>query len=176
MQAKHPNQFPLPSFRILQCKIDMPSPILNINRDADEQMAQSLPFPNNVYSLTKLEMMPGQVDGQQGSTSSPCILAVFSKPLHATPEYPDQQGPPSVIVRWHLESAPQAFHPKFDEVPSKKSNAQAKVGIHTIQCTRCRLTFYVVKNGAPSPRGYPLSSICYLCRYGRAWHCSRCHS
>lgn len=105
----------------------MPSSILNINRGADEQVAQSLPFPNTVYCLTKLEVMPGQADGQQGSTSSPWIMAVFSKPLHATPEYPDQQGPPSVIVRWHLEVAPQAFHPKFDEVVSKKSNAEPKV-------------------------------------------------
>lgn len=110
----------------------MPSPFLNIDRGVDEQIAQSLPFPNTVYSLTKLEIMSGQVDGQQGSTSSPWILAVFSKPLHATPDYPDQQGPPSVIVRWHLESAQQVFHPKFDEVPSKKSNAQPKVGMYYI--------------------------------------------
>ena len=129
-QAKHPNQFPIPSFRILQCKVDMPSPILNINRGPDEQINSSLPFQNTVYCLTKLEIMPGQVDGQQGSTSSPWILAVYSKPLHATPEYPDQEGPPSVIVRWHLETAPQEIHPKFDEVASKKSNAQAKVGRH----------------------------------------------
>lgn len=105
----------------------MPSCILSVNRGAEEHADQPLPFPNSVYSLTRLEIMPGQVDGPAGSTASPWIMAIFSKPLHAAPEYPDQQGPPSVIVRWHLESTPQAFHPKFDEVTSKKSNAQAKV-------------------------------------------------
>ena len=86
-----------------------------------------MPFPNSVYSLTRLDIMPGQIDSPAGSTASPWILAVFSKPLHATAEYPDQQGPPSVIVRWHLESAPQAFHPKFNEVNSKKNIPQTKV-------------------------------------------------
>lgn len=71
--------------------------------------------------------MQGQIDSPAGSTASPWIMAVFSKPLHATPEYPEQQGPPSVIARWNLESGPQALHPKFDEVTSKKNNGQARV-------------------------------------------------
>ncbi|KAJ5995590.1 Mediator complex subunit Med16 [Penicillium waksmanii] len=165
-QAKHPNQFPLPSFRILQCKVDMPSPFLNIDRGVDEQMAQSLPFPNTVYSLTRLEIMSGQVDGQQGSTSSPWILAVFSKPLHATPDYPDQQGPPSVIVRWHLESAPQAFHPKFDEVPSKKSNAQPKSKmelrrLEDIHCDRYIISVDMVEHGTALAVTHDDSSISF---------------
>lgn len=71
--------------------------------------------------------MPGQIDGPAGSTASPWVLAIFSKALHASPEYPDQQGPPSVIVRWNLESAPQSVHPKFDEVASKKNTGQPQV-------------------------------------------------
>jgi len=125
-QAKQPGQFPIPSFRLIHCKVDMPSTILNVNRGPDHS-DQSSPFLNNVYSLTRLEIMPGQVDSPAGSTASPWILAIFSKPLHATHDYPEQHGPPSVMVRWHLESAPQTLHPKFDEVASKKSNAQAKV-------------------------------------------------
>jgi mediator of RNA polymerase II transcription subunit 16 len=131
---RSPNKWPIPSLRLLHYKIDMPSSILNVNLGSEEHSDQPLPFPNSVYSLTRLEVIPGQVDSPTGpTTTSPWILGVFSKPLHATPEYPDQQGPLSVIVRWQLDSAQQTFHPKFDEVASKKSNAQAKV--------RCRFHF-----------------------------------
>ena len=126
-QAKQTNQFPIPTFHFLHCKIEIPSNFLNVNNVVEGHADQSLPFPNTVYSLTQLEIMPGQIDSLAGSTANPWILAVFSKSLHATGEYPDQQGPPSVIVRWHMESAPQALHPKFDEITSKKSNAQARV-------------------------------------------------
>lgn len=105
----------------------MPSSILDVNRGPEEHTDSPLPFHNSVYSLKWLEIMPGQIDSPTGSTANPWILAVFAKPLHSTPEYPDQQGPASVIVRWQLENAPQAFHPKFDEVAPKKNNAQAKV-------------------------------------------------
>lgn len=121
------NQFPTPSFRIFYCKVDMPGKILNANGDLESHAEQQLPFLNPVYSLTHLETMPGQIESPGGSTAKPWIMAVYSKPLHVTAEHPDQQGPPSVIVRWSLEAAPQAFHPKFDEVTSKKSNAQIKV-------------------------------------------------
>lgn len=117
---------PVPSFRLIHCKVDMPSNILDVNR-GPEHADQSIPFMNSVYSLTRLEIMPGQVDSPQGSSNTPWILAIFSKPLHAIPDYQEQQGPPTVMLRWHLESAPQTLHPKFDEVTSKKSNTQAKV-------------------------------------------------
>lgn len=126
-QAKQTNQFPIPTFHFLHCKIEMPCKILSVNSGVEANADQPLQFSNLVYSLTRLEIMPGQVDSPAGSSTSPWILAVFSKPLHASPEYPEQQGPPSVIVRWQMESAHQAFHPKFDEVTSKKSTTQTKV-------------------------------------------------
>ena len=134
-QAKHPNQFPIPSFRFLHCKIDLPSSVMNVSQGPEEHADQPLPFANSVYSLTRLEIMPGQIDSPGGSTASPWILAIFSRALQATPEYPDQQGPPSVIARWNLESAPQVLHPKFDEVAAKKNNGQSKV------CNRVSLTW-----------------------------------
>ncbi|CAI7568178.1 unnamed protein product [Penicillium bialowiezense] len=124
-QGKQPGQYPMPSIRLIHCKVDMPSNILNVDRGLDRS-DNSLPFSNTVYSLTRLEIMPGQVDSPAGSSANPWILAIFSKPLHAPHEYPDQLGPSSVMVRWYLESAPQSLHPKFDEVASKKSNSQAK--------------------------------------------------
>lgn len=105
----------------------MPSNTLNVNQSSEEHTDQPLPFSNSVYSLTRLEIMPGQIESPAVSTASPWILAIFSKPLHVTPEYPEQQGPPSLIARWNLESALPASHPKFDEVTSKKSNGNAKV-------------------------------------------------
>lgn len=127
-QAKQPSQFPVPSIRLIHCKINMPSNILNVNSGLDHS-DQAFTFSNTVYSLTRLEIMPGQADSPAGSSANPWILAIFSKPLHAPHEYPEQHGPPSVILRWNLESVPRTLHPKFDEVTSKKGNAQPKVGI-----------------------------------------------
>ncbi|KAF3385576.1 Mediator of RNA polymerase II transcription subunit 16 [Penicillium rolfsii] len=142
---RSPNKWPIPSLRLLHYKIDMPSCILNANPGPEEHSDQPLPFSNSVYSLTHLQVIPGQVDSPTGpTTTSPWILGVFSKPLHATPEYPDQQGPLSVIVRWQLDSAQQTFHPKFDDVASKKSNAQAKPKIEMRRLDDIHLHKYVV--------------------------------
>jgi mediator of RNA polymerase II transcription subunit 16 len=132
-QGKMPGQFPVPTFHLIHCKVDMPSNMMEINPGPD-QPGQSLPFLNSIYSLTRLEIMPGQVDSPAGSSANPWILAVLSKPLHAIHDYPEQQGPPSVIVRWYLDSAQQTLHPKFDEVTSKKNNAQAKVRTNCFSC------------------------------------------
>ncbi|KAJ5664605.1 Mediator complex subunit Med16 [Penicillium macrosclerotiorum] len=165
-QAKQSSQYPIPSFHISHCKVDMPSTILNVNRGADVQTDQSMPFPNSLYSLTRLEITPGQADSPAGSTASLWIMAVFSKPLHATPEYPDQQGPPSVIVRWQLESAPQAFHPKFDEVATKKNNAQAKPKaemrrLEDIHCDKYIVSVDLVEHGTALAITHDDSSISF---------------
>ncbi|KAJ6112846.1 hypothetical protein N7512_008170 [Penicillium capsulatum] len=150
------NQFPVPSFRILHCRVNMPGNVLNVNDGFEGPADQQLPFPNPVYSLTRLEIMPGQMPGQMdnigSSTAKPWIMAVYSKPLHATPEYPDQQGPPSVIVRWNLEAGPQPFHPKFDEVASKRGNAQAKSKLELrrmedIHCHKYIISVDLVEHG-----------------------------
>jgi mediator of RNA polymerase II transcription subunit 16 len=117
--GKPPGQFPVPTFRLIHCKVDMPSNILNVNRGPDHS-DQSLPFLNSVYSLTRLEIMPGQFDSLAGSTANPWILAVLSKPLHAIHDYPDQQGPPSVILRWHLESARRYSTPSLTRCRQRK--------------------------------------------------------
>ncbi|OQE94703.1 hypothetical protein PENNAL_c0003G03368 [Penicillium nalgiovense] len=167
--GKPPGQFPVPTFRLIHCKVDMPSNILNVNRGPDHS-DQSLPFLNSVYSLTRLEIMPGQFDSLAGSTANPWILAVLSKPLHAIHDYPDQQGPPSVIVRWHLESAPQPLHPKFDEVPSKKSNAEAKPKmelrrLEDIYCDKYIVSVDLIEHGAVLAVSHDDSSItCYETR------------
>ncbi|CDM30391.1 Mediator of RNA polymerase II transcription subunit 16 [Penicillium roqueforti FM164] len=165
-QGKLPGQFPIPTFRLIHCKVDMPNNILNVNRGPDHH-DQSLPFLNSVYSLTRLEIMPGQFDSLAGSTANPWILAVLSKPLHAMHDYPDQQGPPSVIVRWHLESAPQILHPKFDEVTSKKSNAQAKPKmelrrLENVYCDKYIVSVDLVEHGTVLAVSHDDSSItCY---------------
>ncbi|KAJ5107443.1 Mediator complex subunit Med16 [Penicillium angulare] len=165
-QVKQGMQFPIPSFRFQHCKIDMPSSILNVNRGVDEHLNQSLPFPNSVYSLTRLDIMPGQSDSPTGSTAIPWILAIFAKPLHATPEYPDQQGPPSVIVRWQLESAPQAFHPKFDEVTTKKSNSQPRSKMELrrlddIHCDKYIISVDIVEHGTALAVTHDDSSVTF---------------
>ncbi|KAJ5880877.1 Mediator of RNA polymerase II transcription subunit 16 [Penicillium subrubescens] len=142
---RSPNKWPIPSLRLLHYKIDMPSCIFNVNPGSEEHSDHPLPFPNSVYTLTHLQVIPGQVDSPTGpTTTSPWILGVFSKPLHATPEHPDQQGPLSVIVRWQLDSAQQTFHPKFDEVASKKINAQAKPKIEMRRLEDIHLHKYII--------------------------------
>ncbi|KAJ5714011.1 Mediator complex subunit Med16 [Penicillium malachiteum] len=157
--------FPIPTFRFQHFKIDMPSSSLSVNRGVEEHV-QQMPFPNPIYSLTHLEIMPGQIDSPAGSTASPWILAVFSKPLHATPEYPDQQGPASVIVRWQLESAPQIFHPKFDEVTAKKSNTQVKSKpdlrrLDEIHCDRYIISVNMVEHGTALAITHDDSSVTF---------------
>ncbi|KAJ5656015.1 hypothetical protein N7507_007965 [Penicillium longicatenatum] len=159
-------QFPIPSFAFLHCKIDMPSSILDVNRGSQQHTDNPLPFHNSVYSLNWLEIMPGQIDSPAGSTANPWILAVFAKPLHSTPEYPDQQGPSSVIVRWQLENAPQAFHPKFDEVAPKKSNAQAKSKMELrrlddIHCHKYIVSVDIVEHGTALAVTHDDSSITF---------------
>ncbi|KAJ5279815.1 Mediator complex subunit Med16 [Penicillium angulare] len=165
-QVKQGAQFPIPSFRFQHCKIDMPSSILNVTRGVDEHLNQSLPFPNSIYSLTRLEIMPGQIDSPTGSTAIPWILAVFAKPVHATPEYPDQQGPPSMIVRWQLDSAPQAFHPKFDEVTTRKSNSQPKSKMELrrlddIHCDKYIISVDIVEHGTALAVTHDDSSVTF---------------
>ncbi|KAJ5329439.1 Mediator complex subunit Med16 [Penicillium brevicompactum] len=165
-QAKQPGQYPVPSIRLIHCKVDMPSNILNVNHGLDHS-DNSLPFSNTVYSLTRLEIMPGLVDSPAGSSANPWILAIFSKPLHAPHEYPEQLGPSSVIVRWHLESAQQTLHPKFDEVASKKSNAQAKPQmelrrLEDINCDKYIVSTELVEYGSGLAVTYEDGSItCY---------------
>ncbi|KAJ5893975.1 Mediator complex subunit Med16 [Penicillium taxi] len=161
----NPRQVPIPTFRFLHCKIDMPCNIFSVNGPEDHT-DHSSPFLNSVYSLAHLQIMPGQIDSPGGSTASPWIMAVFSKPLHATPEYPDQQGPPSVIARWHLDSAPQTFHPKFDEVTSNKSNAQPKpkIELHRlddIHCDKYIISVDVVEHGTALAFTHDDSSISF---------------
>ncbi|OQD89518.1 hypothetical protein PENANT_c002G09063 [Penicillium antarcticum] len=157
---------PVPSFRLNHCKVDMPGNILNVNR-GPEHADQSIPFMNSVYSLTRLEIMPAQSDSPQGSTANPWILAVFSKPLHAIPDYQEQQGPPTVMLRWHLESTPQTLHPKFDEVASKKSNTQVKPKLELrrlddIHCDKYVVSVDLIEHGTVLAVTHDDSSItCY---------------
>ncbi|KAI9928807.1 hypothetical protein ASPWEDRAFT_127770 [Aspergillus wentii DTO 134E9] len=117
---------PVPSMRFAHCKVETPGNILSTAHSSGENSDQTSSSTNSVYSLTRLEIICAPaVDSQSGSTP-PWILAVFSNSLHATNGHPEQQGPASVIVRWQLESGSQTLHPKFDEVPSKKNNAQVK--------------------------------------------------
>ncbi|KAF7719404.1 Uncharacterized protein PECH_004899 [Penicillium ucsense] len=145
MVMRSPNKWPVPAVRLLHYKIDMPSSIWDIGNDTNQHTDQSLPFANSVYTLTRLEVIPGQVDSPTGpTTTSPWILGVFSKPLHTSSEFPAQQGPASVIVRWQLDSAQQSFHPKFDEVVSKKSHVQVRPKIEMRRLENIYLDKYVI--------------------------------
>lgn len=127
-QLKHPtsgNIFPVPSFHFIHCKVEIPSNILRTSQSG-ETNENSSPI-NSLYSLIHLQIIPGPLDNQAGSTASPWMLGVFSNSLHPTSNHSQQQIPSSVIVRWQLESATQSLHPKFDEVAQKRSGSQVKV-------------------------------------------------
>ena len=115
----------------------MPSDVLNIDRDVGGHAHAFLPCR---YSLTRLEIIPGPQEMPAGSAAGSWIIAVFSSPLHADPEYPDQQGPSSVVVRWQLETAAQFLHSKFDEMAPKRSGSfQVKVPPEKKKKTRFHL-------------------------------------
>ena len=125
---KQSNFFPVPSFRFVHCNVESPSNIWNTCRNPGENPDEAASSTNNLYSLTHLEIISGAVDNPAGSTANPWILAVYSNPLHAIPDHPQQQGSSSIAIRWQIDTAFQTLHPKFDEVVSKKNNnAQIKV-------------------------------------------------
>ncbi|KAG2022076.1 hypothetical protein GB937_004170 [Aspergillus fischeri] len=125
-QQKPPAPWPVPSFRFLHCKVESQCDVPGTNRNAGDN-AQGLPsFTNSFYCLTGLDIVLPALDNPAGSTANPWVVAIYSAPLHVTQDHPQQQGPASVIVRWQLDTGPLTLHPKFDDVPSKKNNAQVK--------------------------------------------------
>ncbi|GAB1196322.1 mediator complex subunit [Aspergillus pseudonomiae] len=121
-----PNQFPVPGFRFMHSKVEAPCIIPSASRNGEATSDELPPSTNPLYCLTRLDIVLAAHDNSAGMTTNPWIIAVFSIPPHATPDHSQQPSPCSVIVRWQLESAPQVLHPKFDEVNSKKNNAQIK--------------------------------------------------
>lgn len=123
---KQSNLYPVPSFRFTHCNVETPSNIWSTHQNP-ENPGEASSSANSLYTLTHLEIVFGTVDNPAGSTASPWILAVYSNPLHATPDHPQQHGSVSIMVRWQLDTASQTLHPKFDEVSQKNTNAQIKV-------------------------------------------------
>lgn len=124
---KHgPSQFPVPSFRFMHAKVETSCSVPSVNRSEGQNPNDAPQSSNSLYCLTHLDIMMAAHDNPSGMTTNPWIVAVFCIPPHAVQD-PSQQLPPSVIVRWQLESPPPVLHPKFDEVTSKKNNVQVKV-------------------------------------------------
>lgn len=119
------NPFPTPSFRFshlnIQGTVNFSS---GSTEDGSDEFSQSAHL---LYGLTRLDIIPGQLDNSAGLNVAPTLIAVYTTTVHAMPETPEQQRPASVIVRWQLEMTNRTFHPKFDEVIPRKSNQQPKV-------------------------------------------------
>ncbi|KAL4782995.1 mediator of RNA polymerase II transcription subunit 16 [Aspergillus varians] len=118
-------QFPTPSFRFVHSKVEVPYNIPS-NQGAGENSDQQFPLTSSLYCLTSLQIILPASDNSAGSTPNPWIVGVFSIPPHAIIPHQQPQVPASAIVRWQLETGITTLHPKFDEVTSKKSNAQIK--------------------------------------------------
>ncbi|KAL2817830.1 mediator complex, subunit Med16 [Aspergillus granulosus] len=124
-QKQNPQQFPVPSFRFLHAKVEVPYNIPS-NRGVAENPDEQFPVTNSLYCLTSLQIILPASDNSAGSTPNHWIVAVFSIPPHAVLHHQQPQVPSSVIIRWQLESGVPTLHPKFDEVNPKKSNVQIK--------------------------------------------------
>ncbi|KAI9368032.1 mediator complex, subunit Med16 [Aspergillus egyptiacus] len=124
-QKQTPPQFPVPSFRFVHSKVEVP---YNIPASrGGETPDEEFPFTNSLYSLTSLQIVLPASDNSAGSAPSPWIIAVFSILPHTIlPDHSQPQVPMSVIARWQFETGAPTLHPKFDEITSKKSNAQIK--------------------------------------------------
>lgn len=122
--------FPVPAFRISQSKIEHPSLIFTPSRDQSQSAGDAAPPPHNpLYFLTRLEIIPGQSENTPGSSSGPLIMAIYSIPAQPQAQNQQQNTPPSVIVRWQLETTTLSLHPVFEEVIARKANIQAKESI-----------------------------------------------
>ena len=131
-QAFATQQFPLPSFHIAHCKVDMPSHILSSGNNrlsaAGEEGPEDPSSP--VYNLTQLHVFSRPQESQNavaaGPGCGPYVVAVFSSPLHVIAESSGQQqrSSSSVIVRWQFRTGTQVLHPKFDEVISKRNGGK----------------------------------------------------
>ncbi|KAL4809606.1 mediator of RNA polymerase II transcription subunit 16 [Aspergillus unguis] len=124
-QKQNSQPYPIPSFRFVHSKVEVPYDIPS-NRGAGENENEQSPPTSSLYSLTSLQIILPASDNSAGSTPNPWIVGVFSISLHAIIPHQQPQVPTSVIVRWQLETGAPSLHPKFDEVPSKKSNVQVK--------------------------------------------------
>ncbi|BCS25797.1 mediator of RNA polymerase II transcription subunit 16 [Aspergillus puulaauensis] len=116
---------PVPSFRSIHSKVEMPYNIPNNRGAAGENPDEQFTLTNSLYCLTSLQIILPASDNSAGSTPSPWIVAVFSIPPHAI-LHQQPQVPASAVIRWQLETGIPTLHPKFDEVASKKSNVQIK--------------------------------------------------
>ncbi|KAL5045781.1 mediator of RNA polymerase II transcription subunit 16 [Aspergillus fruticulosus] len=125
-QKQGPQQYPIPSFRLVHLKVEVPYNIPSSNRGTGENSDEQSPLTSSLYCLTSLQIILPASDNSAGSTPNPWIVAVFSIPPHSIHPHQQPQVPASVIVRWQLETGLPALHPKFDDVPSKKGNGQVK--------------------------------------------------
>jgi mediator of RNA polymerase II transcription subunit 16 len=127
-QPSGTHAFPVPTFRIVHNKIEKPSRVFTPNKSQNESGEELPSDVNALYSLTRLDIVPGPSESTGGATTGPWILAVYSSQTHAVrPELSQQGTPASVIARWQLEATTLSLHPVFEEVVSKKATVQAKV-------------------------------------------------
>lgn len=125
-QKQGTQQYPVPSFRSIHSKVEMPYNIPNTRGSAGENPDEQSTLTSSLYCLTSLQIILPASDNSAGSTPNPWVVAVFSIPPHAI-LHQQPQAPASAIIRWQLETGIPTLHPKFDEVASKKSNVQIKV-------------------------------------------------
>ena len=126
-QMKHANSgisYPTPSLQFVHSKVETPSTIFNT--PGMENINDISQPSNSLFCLTHLKIINNST-AMGGSPGVPYILGVFSTPVHALDEPPQQNGPSSVIVRWQLDTSAQDFHASFDDVVSKKPKVQIKV-------------------------------------------------
>lgn len=126
-QGAGSHNIPTPSFIILYTKIEHPNSILSSKNNASDNTENFSPGLTSTYSLTQLDIIPGQPDSTNNSASGPWVLAVYSNSAHPGGADPQQQTAASVIVRWQFETSSLTLHPKFDELESRKNISQVKV-------------------------------------------------
>ncbi|KAL4905887.1 mediator of RNA polymerase II transcription subunit 16 [Aspergillus multicolor] len=124
-QKQGAQQFPVPSFRLVHLKVEVPYNIPS-NHGTGGTIDDQTPSTSSLYCLTSLQIIVPASDNSAGSTPNPWIVAAFTTPPHAIIPHQQPQVPASVIVRWQYETGHPTLHLKFDDVASKKGNGQIK--------------------------------------------------
>ncbi|KAI9737316.1 MAG: mediator complex subunit [Claussenomyces sp. TS43310] len=80
----------------------------------------------SMVALSHLTILPPSPDGPDGHSTLPTILTVRSH-LPTSPSHYNQDTH-SIVDRWELREAPQAMHPAFEQLNSRRSSAGTQPG------------------------------------------------
>ena len=121
-QGQH---LPVPSIQVSHMKKESLSGLLRLENSRAENAEGLMHLDPSTCHLSHLNVIPPLGGGPTEERRNLIILAAFCQEnMNGAQQF---VLPPTVIVRWEIESTVQTLHHSFDEMPSKKGGSQPKV-------------------------------------------------